>query len=338
MNQHPIPQNISTYQFRLIGDMTLKQFLQIVVGLGIAIALFKTNLFFLLKWPLIFLAVFSGFAAAFLPIQERPLEQWLNAFLKAIYAPTQYLWGKGHELPQYFSFVPHASVLTVDEMKTLSEMAITKKRLGLSSYLQTLSDSAVSPLDQAEADQITRSIKLFSTAPTPPLTLKPLEVPVAPPANGVPKMVVVPAAAPTAVTKTTHPAPAPAPRPQTLYPAPPKPLHTLVKQTAASTGVAPTESRDLPFPSLPTIPNTIIGMVLDPVGRLVENAIIEIRSSDGLPVRATKTNRLGQFASNTPLKNGTYELEIDAPGHTFAIIKLDLRGQVIQPLKIQAQS
>ncbi|KKR52786.1 MAG: hypothetical protein UT88_C0021G0001, partial [Candidatus Woesebacteria bacterium GW2011_GWD2_40_19] len=32
MEQHPIPQNISSYQFRLVGDMTLKQFFQLAGG------------------------------------------------------------------------------------------------------------------------------------------------------------------------------------------------------------------------------------------------------------------------------------------------------------------
>ena len=36
---HPIPQQISSYQFRLVGDMTLKQFFQLARG-GLDVASF----------------------------------------------------------------------------------------------------------------------------------------------------------------------------------------------------------------------------------------------------------------------------------------------------------
>ena len=33
METHPVPQNISSYEFRLVGDMTLKQFLYLAGGI-----------------------------------------------------------------------------------------------------------------------------------------------------------------------------------------------------------------------------------------------------------------------------------------------------------------
>jgi len=35
--EHPIPQQISAYQFRLVGDMTIKQFFQVAAGALIAL-------------------------------------------------------------------------------------------------------------------------------------------------------------------------------------------------------------------------------------------------------------------------------------------------------------
>ena len=44
MEQHPIPQQISSYEFKLIGDMTLKQFLKAAIGIILAIAINSNQL------------------------------------------------------------------------------------------------------------------------------------------------------------------------------------------------------------------------------------------------------------------------------------------------------
>jgi hypothetical protein len=47
--QHPIPQQISAYHFRLVGDMTLKQFFEVAGGAIIALIIYSTNLHRLLS-------------------------------------------------------------------------------------------------------------------------------------------------------------------------------------------------------------------------------------------------------------------------------------------------
>jgi hypothetical protein len=74
-------------------------------------------------------------------------------------------------------------------------------------------------------------------------------------------------------------------------------------------------------------------MVLDQAGKIVDNAIVEVRDQNHLPIRATKTNKLGQFFSTTPLKNGTYELEVEKAGLTFPLLTLEAQGKHIPPLK-----
>jgi hypothetical protein len=78
-------------------------------------------------------------------------------------------------------------------------------------------------------------------------------------------------------------------------------------------------------------------MVLDRIGRIIENAIIEIRNNKGVPVRALKSNKLGQFRSVTPLDNGQYEIEIEKPGYRFDVLKINLSGAIIKPLEIRAK-
>ncbi len=92
--QHPVPQNISSYQFHLVGDMTLKQFLELAAGVVVGIIFYATGLPSLIKWPLIFLSAGFGAALAFIPFEERPLEQWIFAFFRSIYSPTLFHWEK----------------------------------------------------------------------------------------------------------------------------------------------------------------------------------------------------------------------------------------------------
>ncbi|MBU1032130.1 PrgI family protein, partial [Patescibacteria group bacterium] len=91
MEPHPIPQNVTYFQFKLIGDMTLKQFLYLATGCGIAYVLlvFFVSDFPVIAWPLIIISAGLGASFAFLPIASRPLDYWLAAFLKAIYSPTK---------------------------------------------------------------------------------------------------------------------------------------------------------------------------------------------------------------------------------------------------------
>ena len=92
MEQHPIPQNVTGFQFKLIGDITLKQF-GYVAG-GLILAYLATKISFvpaLLSYPLAAVCALLGIGLAFVPIEERPLDRWLVSFFKSVYAPTQYV-------------------------------------------------------------------------------------------------------------------------------------------------------------------------------------------------------------------------------------------------------
>ncbi|MFA5025889.1 MAG: PrgI family protein [Candidatus Shapirobacteria bacterium] len=94
MEQHPIPQQITSYEFKLVGEMTLKQFGKAAGGVILALIINTTQLVFFIKWPLIFIFATGGLAMAFVPFQDRPLETWAAAFLKSIYSPTIYFYKK----------------------------------------------------------------------------------------------------------------------------------------------------------------------------------------------------------------------------------------------------
>lgn len=87
---HPIPQNVTNFEFHLVGDMTLKQFAYLAAGIGFAFLVFTTLSTSqpIIAWPIIVISSLLGTAFAFLPIQERPLDHWVGAFFKAIFKPT----------------------------------------------------------------------------------------------------------------------------------------------------------------------------------------------------------------------------------------------------------
>lgn len=92
--QHPVPQDITGFKFKLVGDMTLKQFGELAFGAILAYLFYASNWHPILKWPLVMFFGFLGVALAFLPIEERPLDVWIINFLRAIYRPTYYVWKK----------------------------------------------------------------------------------------------------------------------------------------------------------------------------------------------------------------------------------------------------
>lgn len=368
--QHPIPQNISTYEFRLIGDMTLKQFMQLAVGLGAAILIYSTNLFTPIKLALAALFGLGGIGVAFVPLEERSLDKWLLAFIKSIYNPTEYIWRKDHQMPEYFNFKPSTTTIDPQEAEELMLAAVKRKQEGLSSYLQTLPEhqlaNQIETTESSRLDSIAQLLTQDGTinTATQPATPTPIKTPT--PAlinvNTMPSNTIVNASVAqinnAAAQQQTPPTPSsdvqipkseaveiekqsdtqtPPLNIEATMQTPQPQAQNLSVNRATPTTVAPAKTNDkLPFPSTPTSPNTIVGMVLDSSQNIVANAIIEIKDGSGVPARATKTNKLGQFFSTTPLKDGEYQIEIEKQGLTFDILSLHLTGQIVKPLKIVA--
>jgi gas vesicle protein len=94
MEEHAVPQDITGFKFKLIGDMTVKQFGELAFGAICAYVVYASGLYPLFKWPLVVFFASFGVALAFLPISERPLDVWLTNFFRAIYRPTYYVWKK----------------------------------------------------------------------------------------------------------------------------------------------------------------------------------------------------------------------------------------------------
>lgn len=94
MENHPIPQDITGFQFKLIGDMTVKQFAYIAVGIFVGWLFFVTPLHDFIKIPIAISFIAFGVALAFIPVQGRPLDTMIANFFKAVFSPTQYIYQK----------------------------------------------------------------------------------------------------------------------------------------------------------------------------------------------------------------------------------------------------
>jgi len=95
-------------------------------------------------------------------------------------------------------------------------------------------------------------------------------------------------------------------------------------------------TKNVGLPHISDSPNVVVGIVKDPRGNILPNILVEVKDKDNNPVRAFKTNQLGQFASATPLSAGTYNIELDDPKkqHRFDIIQITANNQVLLPIEI----
>jgi hypothetical protein len=330
MQQHPIPQNVTQYQFRLVGDMTLKQFLELASGMVLAYLFFASNLIFIVKWPLVILSLLFGAGLAFFPLEDSPLDQWIINFIKSIYAPTRFTWQKTNKIPRLFLFEAHAPEVITTITKTIKAPVAASNQ------------SSISDLTEKEASIVKSLDGLFSSVPQitqTDSTLKKVEEIITKPSILVRKLNPATEVA-GIVLHTPLPDSTPIPKEAVIV------TPGLVKQVTNTIFTAPsapqsraaperTAPKNISLPASPKDPNLITGAVVDQSGKLIENAIVQIVSSDGIPQRAMKTNSLGQFYTSTPLSPATYVIEVDKMGLTFAPQQIVVNNTILSPVELR---
>ncbi len=299
IGQHQIPQEISTYEFRLVGSMTLKQFLKMAAGVLVGVIFYSSHLPVLIKFVALLASVLAGFAFAFMPINERPLELWVFSFFKRIFSPTIYLWKKSKAKMDIVALSQQAK-----KAKFFEKVPLVDKQKKLEEFVESLplkpeGKSAPPPIYQPKAQ------------PTP--VLKPAVLP------------------PSQPTKT---------EPEPSWPTGPsweQLIQLWKKKTKQKSVTKEAEFVETKLPATPTTPNIVNGLVVDENESEIEGAIVEIQDLLGNPVRAMRTNGLGQFQTATPLPNGEYLIVVEKEPYQFDIIKLKAEGKIILPIKIKAQ-
>jgi len=414
MEQHPIPQDVTGFQFKLIGDMTIKQFAYLAAGVVLAWIIFSLPLFWLIKWPLIFLFGMLGVALAFIPIEGRPFDIMLTNFIKALISPNQYVFQKiGHPL-----FPPVTVPKKIAETPKEKEQKTQDNADKLQKYLSGIHTTSKNAMDEremrllgglalggtspvatpyTEAPQSVASSAPSYTVPTatPPLanemrtiSVQPMQI-----AQEVPTILVAPAAPITpqasdqaieqeAAILQQELIQAKEEEAQAVQKADPnsatahqkvieleKELGDILsqknklqnqlitlqkelemqKQKVFSPSVAPIrqttqnvrqiqqgQGKAAGLPIAPDVPNLLTGIVKDPRGNTLPNILIEVKDPDGNPVRAFKTNGLGQFAAATQLANGTYTITFEDPQgkNMFDAVEIPVTGVIIAPIEV----
>ena len=517
MEQHPVPQHIASFQFKLFGNLTVRQFVTLAIPLSLAGAIFFSGMAPIVRFPLTIIIGLCGFFVALVPVSGRPFDKWIVAFIRAILSPTQRVWIKEKRMPEFLNVV-----LTPPQLEEKVPQEITEQgRERLVAYLKSLPKENESPLDVREDVAISAlnlSVDATGVGSMPPPIIWPSNIAGAlgeqpeegpriqrqtdsismPPKIGVqigakpeiipvdlPKIVVANVGE---VSKVDMPKIAVHSKPFTisgieerlskkevrrdtltyhapmahlasdtnfaidnvisvmepdnrvrlvrsvgktrvrkLHFAPPanfdlsklpirgerrfeisdelkrrfkfedespdvvlaseaSPVVSSIKvdNSGAMTEIArelpktvktaqkpqgvrqekvikPVEiaKRESPQPKftisdkrqtedqtqatsaqiipLTNTPNVISGLIMDPTGVPLEGAVLVVRDAGGIPVRALKTNKLGQFLSATPLASGEYSLEIESETAAFKPTSLSLNGQVVPPLGIKGE-
>lgn len=286
--RHPVPQQVSGYEFRLIGDMTLKQFAELAFGEVLALICWRLPLASIIKYPLVGFFAFLGVALAFVPIHEQSLDNWIINFFRAIYSPTQFIWKKSDVA---LDFLERSVFSKPAELSKSIHQPADKKKL--KEYLKTITTVSISPFEKEIEENLSRIGSLLGQVTRQPTVIEVANIK--------------------------------------------KKVEEIPYQEPSYQTIEPKFKPELPMPSSPTKPNLLVGMILDYQGKILADAIIEIRDKNGFPVRALKANKLGQFRIATPLKNGTYEIELEKEGYQFDIIKFEVKGEIIQPMEIRAK-
>ena len=398
MEQHPVPQNVTTFQFRLIGDMTIKQFGYLAGGAILAFISYKLPLPFFFTWPMIVLFALLGFGFAFVPVEERPMDVWVLSFLRNVYSPTQFIW---HRIPttsepgvQKPTVTPIQQPLAQPQSKVNQPLAQTapipttprpavsealrglytqhppqptagKKSLGniLFGWLDDLFPKTASNPPVGGQAAVSPQTIVSNRIPISQTKRAPVVAPAQPSSeyldlqekikalekqlnekneNQLKTLELQKQMAETVKQKQYMEEELAKLRKQTIPTSAPRPTadRPLTEKVPTVKIIPPEATTRAGLPRLTTFPNIVTGIVKDNIGGLLPGVLVTVRDKEGVPLRALKTNKLGQFAASTQLPNGTYIVEIEDPRNRYVFdrAQITLNGAVMPALEIVAKS
>lgn len=299
MIEHPVPRQITTFEFKLIGELTIKQFGFLLFGSIIAIIVyFIVPAFAFLNFFAAAVPALLGIGFAFFPINERPLDIWLKNLINRLFSATQYYYQKKNLPPKILMG------LTLPSKEILQQHVLAKQKLD--SYLQTKTERKTN--DQKNEDLVDNNkakkegIKkmIFEINQTQKLTnVQTTNI------KSIPQISIE-----TENLNSKGPA---------LIPD--KPLINGQEMTSQ-----PTNIKKLNLPKNPEIRHfTLSGAVYSTSGIPLANILLYLKQT-GNTIRLFKTNRDGTFVNNLPITVGEYVLEAIDPRNKYGFDRIIIDG------------
>ncbi len=358
MENHPIPQDITGFQFKLIGNMTVKQFAYLAAGTVIAwFFFFIMPVHLLVRLPLAVIFLGLGVSLAFVPIDGRPMDTMIKNLIKAIFAPTQYIYKKtGGDLsqppppPQVIPAsnpLPQPQIIQVQTPQLQMAPAPQAGPGRVIEYQDPVVPNAPPPLMSLdEEEEIIENEKKLEEQ----VSVLEKELEEAKDAEGKTPVL---QAQPVVHQKTEElerlltetvrqkeelekeflilKAKLEGQKQEKF-----NPTVTPLKQPQRVRKIPRGMEKSVGLPTAPQDSNVITGILKDPRGNPLPNILVEVKDIEDNPVRAFKTNGLGQFASATQLSNGKYIVTFEDPGgkNKFDAVEIEAVGTPLMPLEI----
>lgn len=320
MENHPIPQDVTGFQFKLIGNMTVKQFAYLAIGVVLGWVLLQLPVSILIKFPFSAFSAIFGIGLAYFPISGRPMDVMIGNYIKALLRPTQFVYEKTGGQIYFPNKTPMAIMETAIQHKN-DFNPFPKDQL--KAYLESANIQPKNKVDEKE-NNFLMSVSGLATTNTPyqpdispNLNIQQVnpQPPISPDVQGttIPKQNVESPLSIPNIPKSPNPEEQAKPF---------KPVLSGFNKTAGTL-------------SAPDSPNLIIGITKDSRGNALPNILVEVKDKDGNPVRAFKTNEVGRFASATPLIGGTYTITFEDPKgqNRFEKVAINATGQIIMPIE-----
>lgn len=279
--QHPVPRQITTFEFKLIGFMTLKQFIYLVVFVPLGYIVYKIIPIPVINALLGLIVAAAGFMFAFFPVNDRPLDVWVKNLIKRLISPTQFFYKKGSESIAFLgkpitSPDPTKIFAHIESQEKLAEYLAARPGAGLSSsdHEQNIRKKAISDLFAGVFHPVQKQEAVTVDSLQSAQEDKPKEADVEPQDDS-----------PKARFRVTT-------RPQ-----PKSPFADMAKPGAKE-----------PF---------FMGVVKNKKNNPLPGLLVYVKDHAGTPLRLLKTNAHGVFATFNSIPPGDYMFEIKDPNETF---------------------
>lgn len=171
MEQHSIPRQITSFEFKLIGFMTLRQFLYLVIFTPLGFIIFKIFPIPIINFLLGLVVFLFGIALAFVPINERPLEVWIRNFIRRLNSPTQFVFLKSNPSIRIFQGIfftsnPHLVSTHIESQEKLAKY-LSQTQKAIPNNRKEVIQSVVNTSQSIPTDQRTINQPVISQSITP---------------------------------------------------------------------------------------------------------------------------------------------------------------------------